>query len=269
MSRGDADKPEQTHIGSMIIIMMGCEGGGRERICTALPCFATSRRSGAMKMSIIRKGIILAACLTAIGAWAVTSKAASQSFKVTLNGAQQVPPVQTAATGTAELTYDPATRVLTWTLNYSGLSGPATMAHFHGPAAAENAFFVFEAQQDTIRATGLSFSVHFVLQMTEFLRMLLGRLDDGHHLFEGATGNTNIFSEFVPGPATINIREIFPQVRSHPLSGLGFPPEYRLKGSGNGDHFRGAKVLAKDVLRDFTANDLVQVENGHGHLAPA
>ena len=89
-----------------------------------------------MKMSIIRKGVILAACLTAIGAWTVTSKAASQSFKVTLNGAQQVPPVQTPATGTAELTYDPGTRVLTWTLSYSGLSGPATMAHFHGPAAA-------------------------------------------------------------------------------------------------------------------------------------
>ena len=72
----------------------------------------------------------------AVAAWTVTSKAASQSFKVTLNGAQQVPPVQTAATGTAELTYDPGTRVLTWTLNYRGLSGPATMAHFHGPAAA-------------------------------------------------------------------------------------------------------------------------------------
>jgi hypothetical protein len=89
-----------------------------------------------MKMSIIRKGVIMAACLTAIGAWTVTSKAASQSFKVTLNGAQQVPPVQTPATGTAELTYDPATRALTWTLSYSGLSGPATMAHLHGPAAA-------------------------------------------------------------------------------------------------------------------------------------
>jgi hypothetical protein len=60
---------------------------------------------------------------------------ASESFKVTLTGARQVPPVETAATGTAELTYDPATRVLTWTLSYSGLSGPATMAHFHGPAA--------------------------------------------------------------------------------------------------------------------------------------
>jgi len=81
--------------------------------------------------------------------------------------------------------------------------------------------------------------------------------------------NTNIFPEFVPGPATINIREIFPQVRPGSLSGLGFPSEYRLKGLGDGDHFRGAKVLAKDVLRDFTANDLIQVENGYGHLGPA
>jgi hypothetical protein len=105
--------------------------------------------------------------------------------------------------------------------------------------------------------------------MTEFSRMLLGRLDDGHHLFEGATGNTNIFSEFVPGSATVNIREIFPQVRSHPLSGLGFPLQYRLKGSGDGNHFRGAKVLAKDVLRELSPDDLVQVENDYGHVLPA
>ena len=88
-----------------------------------------------MTMFTIRKGVILAACLTAIGTWTLTSKAAIESFKVTLNGAQQVPPVQTAATGMAELTYDPATRALTWNLTYSGLSGPAIMAHFHGPAA--------------------------------------------------------------------------------------------------------------------------------------
>jgi hypothetical protein len=89
-----------------------------------------------MQLSIIRKGVILAGCLMAIGAWTVTSMAASQTFTVRLNGAQQVPPVQTAATGLAELTYDPATRVLTWNVSYSGLSGKATMAHFHGPAAA-------------------------------------------------------------------------------------------------------------------------------------
>jgi hypothetical protein len=56
------------------------------------------------------------------------------SFKVPLTGAQGVPPVDTAGTGTAALTYDPATRVVTWNITYSGLSSPSTMAHFHGPA---------------------------------------------------------------------------------------------------------------------------------------
>jgi hypothetical protein len=89
-----------------------------------------------MKMSFIRKGVILAACLSAAATWTAASNAASQSFKVALSGAQQVPPVQTSATGSADLTYDPATRVLTWNLNYSGLSGAPTMVHFHGPAEA-------------------------------------------------------------------------------------------------------------------------------------
>jgi hypothetical protein len=42
--------------------------------------------------------------------------------------------------GMAELTYDPATRVVTWTITYAGLSGPVTMGHFHGSAVkGENA----------------------------------------------------------------------------------------------------------------------------------
>ena len=41
-----------------------------------------------------------------------------------------------AATGTADIDYDPASKKLSWKLNYSGLSGPATAAHFHGPAEA-------------------------------------------------------------------------------------------------------------------------------------
>jgi hypothetical protein len=38
--------------------------------------------------------------------------------------------------GTAKLTYDPDTRSVTWTITFADLSGPATMAHFHGPAMA-------------------------------------------------------------------------------------------------------------------------------------
>jgi hypothetical protein len=81
------------------------------------------------------------AALVAVGvlafAWAVPAPAATDSFTVPLSGAQQVPPVQTSGSGSADLTYDPATRVVTWEITYSGLSGPVTMAHFHGPAAAD------------------------------------------------------------------------------------------------------------------------------------
>ena len=72
-------------------------------------------------------------------AWAGSGSvalAAPVSFNVALTGAEEVPPVQTAGTGTAALTYDPANRHLTWSVTESGLSSDATMAHFHGPAAA-------------------------------------------------------------------------------------------------------------------------------------
>ncbi len=42
--------------------------------------------------------------------------------------------VKSAGTGMMSGTYDPATHKLTWTVTYSGLSSPETMAHFHGPA---------------------------------------------------------------------------------------------------------------------------------------
>jgi hypothetical protein len=87
-----------------------------------------------MRISISRRDVIVAAGLASVAVWAASSQAAPLSFKVALTGAQQVPPVQTTATGTADLTYDPAMRMLTWSVTTNGLSGPATMAHFHGPA---------------------------------------------------------------------------------------------------------------------------------------
>jgi CHRD domain len=75
------------------------------------------------------------ACVLWIGA-PLPASAAPMSFQVKLGGAQQVPPVATSGSGTADLTYDPATKVLTWNVVFSGLSGPAIMAHFHGPASA-------------------------------------------------------------------------------------------------------------------------------------
>ncbi len=61
-------------------------------------------------------------------------QAAPMKFKAEMNGATEVPPVQTAGKGSLTATYDPATKVLSWEGSFSGLTGPATAAHFHGPA---------------------------------------------------------------------------------------------------------------------------------------
>lgn len=58
-------------------------------------------------------------------------------FKAELNGANQVPPVDTAATGTADVTVDTTAMTVAWTITAEGLSGDPTAAHFHGPATAE------------------------------------------------------------------------------------------------------------------------------------
>ena len=54
-------------------------------------------------------------------------------MKATLNTASEVPPTAGSGAGTADVTFDTASKKVSWKLNYTGLSGPATMAHFHGP----------------------------------------------------------------------------------------------------------------------------------------
>ena len=60
----------------------------------------------------------------------------AEKMTATLDGASEVPPNTSAGKGTADIDYDAATKKLSWKLTYSGLSGPPTAAHFHGPAEA-------------------------------------------------------------------------------------------------------------------------------------
>ncbi|MBC8038876.1 MAG: CHRD domain-containing protein [Rhizobiales bacterium] len=61
-------------------------------------------------------------------------------FKTELKGTAEVPPNDSAATGTADVKVDTAAKQISWTITHSGLSGDATAGHFHGPAApGENA----------------------------------------------------------------------------------------------------------------------------------
>jgi CHRD domain len=76
------------------------------------------------------------ATLVFAAAVAFAGPAFADKMKAALDGKSQVPPNTSAATGTADLDYDPASKKLSWKLTYTGLSGPATAAHFHGPAEA-------------------------------------------------------------------------------------------------------------------------------------
>src|ERR1700761_5446585 len=62
------------------------------------------------------------------------SYAAATTFKADLKGSSEVPPNSSAGAGSVTMTYDPATKELTWDGTYSGLTGPVTAAHIHGPA---------------------------------------------------------------------------------------------------------------------------------------
>ena len=91
-----------------------------------------------MHQTFSRRSVLGYAAGSAAGAVLLTSakpsQAAQMKFKADMNGASEVPPTTTSGKGTVTATYDPATKVLTWEGNFSGLSGPATAAHFHGPA---------------------------------------------------------------------------------------------------------------------------------------
>lgn len=62
------------------------------------------------------------------------SFAATEKFTAQLKGSSEVPPNTAGGSGTVTVTYDPATKQITWDGTYTGLTGPATAAHFHGPA---------------------------------------------------------------------------------------------------------------------------------------
>ena len=79
--------------------------------------------------------------LAAVGALALgiasvaPSQAEEMKVSASLSPSAEVPPPSADAHGKGELTgtFAPATKKLSFTATYSGLTGPATMAHLHSP----------------------------------------------------------------------------------------------------------------------------------------
>ena len=79
---------------------------------------------------------LAAALLLAAPALIAPALAATEHFHADMAGPSEVPANTTAGTGTVDATLDTATKKLDYTVTWSNLTGPATMAHIHGPAAA-------------------------------------------------------------------------------------------------------------------------------------
>jgi len=82
--------------------------------------------------------VLLAAALSAV--FVSAASAATVNYTARLNGRGEIPKTDSKGTGKLEATFDTQSKVLTYTLTFDGLSGPATAAHIHGPATRkENA----------------------------------------------------------------------------------------------------------------------------------
>ena len=91
-----------------------------------------------MDKTMSRRAVMILGGVVSAAAAVGLAQAAPQSFSVPLSGDQQVPKVASPGSGTANFTWDPATRGLTWSITFSGLSSPATMAHIHNGTAGKN-----------------------------------------------------------------------------------------------------------------------------------
>ncbi len=87
---------------------------------------------------LLRTGLTLIALAALVSGCSMLPKdetAHLATFTTRLAGSNEVPPAASTAIGTVDAVLDKKTRTLRWKMSYSNLSGPATMAHFHGPAA--------------------------------------------------------------------------------------------------------------------------------------
>jgi Cu/Zn superoxide dismutase len=106
----------------------------------------------------MKKALYLAGAMVAALPLGLSTIANAEVVKLQaeLKGSNEVPPNTSSGSGKAEATFDTDTKFLTYTVTYSGLSGPALGAHFHGPGeAGKNAGIAlpFKSAESPIQGT--------------------------------------------------------------------------------------------------------------------
>ena len=87
-----------------------------------------------MQRTFIRP-ILATAALSAFLLAGLPAFAETVAYKADLKASSEVPPNDSKGSGDLAASYDTSSKKLSWTITYTGLTGPAVAAHFHGPAA--------------------------------------------------------------------------------------------------------------------------------------
>lgn len=115
--------------------------------------------------------------------------AVATQVTVQLSGAAEVPANTSPGTGTATVTWDIATRMVSVTGTFDGLSSNATMAHLHGPAdPTANAGVIFALTVPTPAAASGTVTGSGTLSAGNWAEFLAGRTYLNIHTTVNPTG---------------------------------------------------------------------------------
>jgi len=89
-----------------------------------------------MRAAIVPSASLAALACALLLAWPASAEVVN--LKAAMDAKSEVPPNSSAGTGTLTATYDTSSKKLSWKGTYSGLTGPATEAHFHSGEAGKN-----------------------------------------------------------------------------------------------------------------------------------
>jgi uncharacterized protein (TIGR03118 family) len=166
-------------------------------------------------------------------------------IQVPINGASQVPAIQTAASGSASLTL--VGSEMFYKVSFSGLSGPATGAHIHGPADSTTNANVIIPFSPPAAASG-TFSGSVALSPPQMAYLLAGQTYINIHTATNAGGEIR--------------GQIYPVQFGAALDGASEVPATTSSGTGTGTMTLVSNVLAYNV--SFT-NLLSAATAGHIH----
>ena len=222
-------------------------------------------------MGILARLLKVFAAALAVSAMA-SANAATIPLRAWLNGAQV--PLAIGGTGLGTVSFDTVTKVLTWSVTYSGLSGACTASHFHGPASAGvNASPVVGMTCSASPLTGSSTA----LTPTEEAQLLSGQWYINIHT--GANPNGEIRGQVLPVRGDLNgdgrsdvlwrntstgENYLYPMNETTILAGEGFlrtvaDLNWKIAGVGDFDGDGKADILWRNSA---TGEDYIYLMNG-------